>query len=39
MPGGEDGIEIGVIIILEGLSIIVENSLKKEVKGVIIILI
>jgi hypothetical protein len=39
MPEDENGIKINVIIILKGLSTIVENSLKKEIREVIIVLI
>jgi hypothetical protein len=39
MPEGENGIEIDVIIILRKLSTVIEDSLKKEIKEVIIILI
>jgi hypothetical protein len=39
MPGDENGIKINIIIVLKRLSIVVENSLEKEIKGIIIILI
>jgi hypothetical protein len=39
MPGDENGIEINIIIILRELSIVVEDLLKKEIRGIIIILI
>jgi hypothetical protein len=39
MPGGESGIEIDIIIILGRLSTVVEDSLKKEIREVTIILI
>jgi hypothetical protein len=39
IPEGENGIEIDIIIILGELSTVVENSLKKEIREVIIILI
>jgi hypothetical protein len=39
MPEGENGIKINIIIVLGELSTVVEDPLKKEIKGVIIILI
>jgi hypothetical protein len=39
MPGGENGIKINIIIILEGLSTVIKDSLEKEIRKVIIILI
>jgi hypothetical protein len=39
MPESENGIEISVITVLEELLTVVKNSLEKEIKEVIIILI
>jgi hypothetical protein len=39
MPGGENRIEINIIIILGELLIVIEDLLKKEIKEIIIILI
>jgi hypothetical protein len=39
MPGGENGIKIDIIIVLEELSTVIENLLKKKIRKVIIILI
>jgi hypothetical protein len=39
MPGNKNRIEINIIIILKELSTVVENSLEKEIREVIIILI
>jgi hypothetical protein len=39
MPGDENGIKINIIIILEKLSPVIEDSLEKEIKEIIIILI
>jgi hypothetical protein len=39
MPAGESGIKINIITVLEGLSIVIEDLLEKEIKGAIIILI
>jgi hypothetical protein len=39
MPKGENGIKIDIIIILRELSIVVKDSLEKEIKKIIIILI
>jgi hypothetical protein len=37
--GGENGIEINIIIVLERLSSVIKNLLEKEVREIIIILI
>jgi hypothetical protein len=39
MPGGENEIKINIIIILETLSIVIKDSLEKEIRKIIIILI
>jgi hypothetical protein len=39
MPEGENKIKINIITILKRLSTVIKNSLKKEIKGIIIILI
>jgi hypothetical protein len=39
MPGGESEIEVDIIIILGELLTVVEDSLEKEIREVIIILI
>jgi hypothetical protein len=39
MPEDENGIKINIIIILRELSAVVKNSLKKEIREIIIILI
>jgi hypothetical protein len=39
MPGGENKNKINIIVVLEELLIVVENSLEKEIKEIIIILI
>jgi hypothetical protein len=39
MPGDENEIEIDIIIVLGGLSTVIEDSLEKEIKEIIIILI
>jgi hypothetical protein len=39
MSGSENGIEVDIIAVLGGLSTVVENSLEKEIKRVIIILV
>jgi hypothetical protein len=39
MPEDENGIKINTIIILRELSTVVKNSLKKEIREIIIILI
>jgi hypothetical protein len=39
MPEGENGIKINIIIVLGGLLTIVKDSLEKEIKEIIIILV